>query len=421
MFNAGVKQVANLCSYLPGAGWEPYILTKDWSEGAAAEDAPLAMSMQPVDGSPSLKNATSLPVVRAPYALRDNRWLRWQARVEGTRETSGPLSVDAWARRALELTYPLYGHYPDMQRGWVEPAVAAGLAAVRQYGIGAVLSVSPPASAHIVGGQIARTAGIPWVALFAELSLGPWMKGVSRVACISPRMLERASNTCDVAGDVVVAPFDPDERKVAPHRAEGAPMRVVHTGSIDPNRQQPQLLFDGLDELIREDVTVLDRIVVDLVGSRNEEWLREILADRPCAQMVRLLERVSPAEAVKMQREADVLVMFNVRGDTLGYPIQMFEHWNAGRPTIAIGADDGDFITQLLTESEAGEVADSAPAVSNILRRYLEELRDTESIAFRGDPLVIARYGAPEQAKRLGILLDAASAERHGTWQRARR
>ena len=39
---------------------------------------------------------------------------------------------------------------------------------------------------------------------------------------------------------------------------------------------------------------------------------------------------------------------------------------------------------------------------------------------FHGDEVAIARDGAPEQAKRLGALLDAASAARFGSWQRAR-
>ena len=43
-----------------------------------------------------------------------------------------------------------------------------------------------------------------------------------------------------------------------------------------------------------------------------------------------------------------------------------------------------------------------------------------EAYGVNGDDALIARYGAPEQAKRLGALLDAASAERFGSWQRAR-
>ena len=95
MFNVGVKHVANLCRYLPLAGWEPHILTKDWSERRAPEDAFWGMTTPPLDASPSLKLAAALPVVRASYGLRENRWLRWHARFNAERESQGPLAPGA--------------------------------------------------------------------------------------------------------------------------------------------------------------------------------------------------------------------------------------------------------------------------------------------------------------------------------------
>ena len=448
MFNVGVKHVANLCRYLPAAGWEPHILTKDWSEGPAPEDAFWGMTSQPTDASPSLRSAASIPVVRTPYALRDNRWLRQHARLNAERGAQHSLSPDAWARRALNVAYPLYGHFPDMHRGWVGPAVAAGLTAVRQYGIGAVVSVCPPATSHIVGGEIARRAGIPWVVVFADLFAfyqGPgdgrsrrlrwenralarrWLAGASRSACISPRMVEYVRDHYGVSGEVVVVPFDPDERKVAPHRVPESAMRIVHAGSIYPNDEHPEILFDALDALVTAEPRVREEMDVALVGSRCEDWLSENLAGRRCAPMVRVVPRVSPADAVGMQREADLLLTFNYQnaiaraaGGTLSYPCKMFEHWNAGRPTIAVGADPGEFVGRLLSETGAGETADDAPALAAILHRYLGELRNDGAIVFHGDEAAIARYGAPEQAKRLGALLDSASAARFGSWQRAR-
>ncbi len=448
MFSVGVKHVANLCRYLPAAGWEPHILTKDWSEGSAPEDVYLGMTSQPIDESPSLKHAATLPVVRAPYALRDNKWLRRQAHLEAELEAHRGSRLQALERHALRAAYPSFGHFPDMHRGWVEPAVAAGLSAVRQYGIGAIVSVCPPASSHLVGGEIARRAGIPWVVLFSELAefyQGPgdgrsrregwkhraiarrWLEGASRCACVSPGMVDYVRDTYDITGDVVVVPFDPEERRVAPHRVTGAPMRIVHVGSLHPDDQRPELLLDALDQLIELDAVGMDALSVTLVGSRCDAWLAERVHARPCAPMIRIVEYVTPAEAVRMQREADVLLTFDhesaiarAAGGTLHYPSTLFEHWNASRPTVAIGADPGAFVGKLLTETNAGQTAEDAPSLSAVLLDFLEELRTTGEIAFRGDESAIARYSAPEQAKRLASLLDGASAERFGSWQRAR-
>ena len=449
LFSGGVKHVATLSRFLPAAGWEPLILTRDWSEAPAPDDADVGLITQPIDATPSLKHAATLPTVRASYAARDNRWLRGHARLSAERDAHAPLSAHAIARRSLAATYPLYGHYPDPHRGWEVPAVQAGLVAVRQYGVSAVLSVCPTATAHIVGGEIARRAGIPWVVLFTDLAAfyaGPgdgrswrerqlhlrlarhWLKGASRSACVTPRMTEYVRDTYGIEGDVVVMPFDPDERKVAPHRQPGAPLRLVHTGAIRPDDDRPGLLFDALDLYIRASAAAKPSIVVELVGSGCDEFLLAALSGRPCATIVHVTPMVAPAEAVRLQRESDVLLLFppapsaaRVRGGMQRGLGSLFEYLNAGRPIVAVGADAGDDLRRLLAETRAGDVADDAGSLAAVLARYVEELSEAGSIAFTPDEAAIARYGAPEQAKRLGALLDAASAERFGSWQRARR
>ncbi|MDB4885344.1 MAG: hypothetical protein JWN79_782, partial [Gemmatimonadetes bacterium] len=37
-FSAGVRHVATLARYLPEAGWDPIILSRDWGEDAGAAD-----------------------------------------------------------------------------------------------------------------------------------------------------------------------------------------------------------------------------------------------------------------------------------------------------------------------------------------------------------------------------------------------
>ena len=447
LFNAGVKHVATLCRYLPSTGWEPHILTKDWSSGPAPEDAWLGMSDQPIDASPALKHAATLPVIRTPYALRDNRWLRRASQLDDEAANASPFGPQAIERRALEAAAPFYGHYPDMHRGWVEPAVAAGVVAVRQYGIGAVLSVCPPASAHLVGSEIARRAGVAWVTLFADLSAfyqGPgdgrswanrWkhgmlnrrsLRGASRSASTSPNMSDFVRDTYGINGEVVVVPYDPEERRVAPHRESDAPLRVVHTGSIRPDVDRPEVLFDALDQLMTSGSLDASALRVDLVGSRCEPELAELLRERPCAPLVNLIETVPPSEAIRMQREADVLLVFGRRdavvqatGVVLHYPARIFEYLNALRPTVAIAADSTSFVGRLLSETNGGQTAEDAPSLAAVLLDYLTELRTRGRVAFRGDESAIARYSAQEQAKRLASLLDAASAERFGSWQRA--
>ncbi|MEO7454928.1 MAG: hypothetical protein ABIY52_01605, partial [Gemmatimonadaceae bacterium] len=270
-FDAEVKRVANLCRYLPATGWSPHILT---TNGPRPND--LTLSDDEIARSPSLKFAASLPVTRAPGSMSD-----------------------------------------------------AGLAAVRQFGIGAVMSVCPPALDHVAGGEIARRAGIPWVALFDdldELYIGPadgrsslerrraasqarsWLRDVWRVGAGTARTLEYLRQSFDVEGDVVAPAFDPDERRLAPHRDPSAPMRIVHAGAIDRVTQTPTVLFDALDALVATEPEARDAVQLDVLESGIDEFLRARLAGRACEPMVRLHARVEPCEVARMQRESDLLV-----------------------------------------------------------------------------------------------------------------
>lgn len=449
LFNGGVKHVATLSRQLPVAGWEPLILTRPWDDALEPDAVELGLSAQPIDATPALKFAAQLPTTRAVDAARENRWLQWHARVTAERDAHAPLSGHALVRRALTAAYPLYGHYPDRHRGWEAAAVQAGLLAVRQYGVSAVLSICPTSTAHIVGGEIARRSGIPWVVLFADLAAfyaGPddgrtwrarqlhlalarrWLKGAARSACVTPRMVEYVRETYGIEGDTVALPFDLDERKVAPHRVAGTPLRLVHTGRVRPGADRLDLLLDALDRCVAARPVSSRAIRVEFVGTGCDEWIATKMHGRPCAAVVVLTPMLAPNEAIRVQRESDVLLLLatattaaDARG---GYQHGLgtaFEYLNAGRPIVAVGADSGDVVGRLLSETRAGSVADTSEALAALVSAYSEELAESGRIAFAPDEAAIARYGAPEQAKRLAALLDAASAERFGSWQRARR
>ena len=53
---------------------------------------------------------------------------------------------------------------PDPEVVWLPDAVRAALRIVREREIDAVLTTSPPASAHLIGAAVARRTGVPWVA-----------------------------------------------------------------------------------------------------------------------------------------------------------------------------------------------------------------------------------------------------------------
>ena len=136
-YDVSARRAVKLCKYLPAAGWQPVVLTKDWVTDVAAEDRrayTLASYPQALDEIPGVT------VVRTAYRTRDNALRRLHQRLGGVYEASpvrtddttrngvpaSGLSPRSLVRRALSLFSPAFGDFPDAFRGWVDGAVEAG-------------------------------------------------------------------------------------------------------------------------------------------------------------------------------------------------------------------------------------------------------------------------------------------------------
>jgi hypothetical protein len=128
----GALRLSFLARYLPEFGWEPTVLTK-------------RESVEP----------GSVRVV----AVRDafERFL----------QPSQPGKFPGL--RAIAHAVVMF---PDSAAGWIPFAVAAGLRLTRKERFDAVLSTSPPPSAHLVACAIAQRRGLPWIADYHDLWCG---------------------------------------------------------------------------------------------------------------------------------------------------------------------------------------------------------------------------------------------------------
>lgn len=426
--NVGVKQFADYCHHLPESGWSPIVLSRDWSTGLAEEDAGWGLSY--VDDTPEM------PVVTAPYTRWSSSLMSLHERLgRATEHTAPPLkrALLTPARKALSALWPLYGSAPGEFEGWTRPAVEAGLRAIREHRVDAILSTCPPAVNHYVGGMLARRSGLPWVVYFGDLYsfyIGPgdwhgnparrWLaksihrhslQRAGRALAVSPRMARMVEKLYGVPASVAVVGYD--ERDFAgppPPRATGK-LRLAHAGSIYPDDQRPEMLFDALDRLIAAAPAAADEVEVVLVGSKCEERLRAMVAGRPCERVCDIHPKVSPAEAVRLQRASDVLLLLNLTSQrgrgTLSYPSKVFEYLAAARPVLAFPAD-GDYLDAVLRDTGGGTVADSVDELATTLAAWYTAWRDGRGIPFSPRADRVREFSRRGQTARIAAALDAA-------------
>jgi len=437
-YDVSARRAAKLCKYLPGAGWRPIVLTKDWTRDVAPEDRSVFTVTQHAGAVAALNGVT---IVRAPYRTRDNPLRRLHQLLGGTYE-SGPAnhrerSLRKWSpialtRRTLSLFSPTFGDFPDAFRGWVAPAVRSALELLARERVDAILSLCPPATAHVVAAEVARRTDLPWVAQFDDLYSfhlerqrrsewrpyadrrhREWLRHATLAGAITPAMLAYVQRTYGVDGEVVVVGYDPDESpsiRREPHDR----LRLAYTGSIYPGDQRPDLLFAALERVIRERGSERPPLEVIFAGTGRDAELEASLAAFPAAaRACRFVGRVPPDEALRLQREADGLVLLNCTNPspeegTLSYPAKTFEYLNAGRPILALPRDPGAWGDRLLETTRAGTTAESPDAAAAVLTRWLDEWQRTGEIPYSSDRDEIERYSQPRQAAVLGSLLDRA-------------
>lgn len=461
-YDVSARRAAKLCKYLPAAGWRPVVLTKDWTNDVAIEDRRAYTLTSNVEAVEALAGIT---IERAPYKTRDNALRRLHKRLGGvyldeasrvgvaerapSRTRRGPPDAQndaradwtppALTRRTLSFLSPTFGDFPDAFRGWVEPAVSAGIEAARRERVEALCSLCPPATAHVVASEIARRTGLPWVAQFDDLysfhlerqpraAWRPyadrrhrdWMRYATLAGAITPAMLGYVRRTYDLDGGVVMVGYDPDESPViAPQHHDR--FRLTYTGSVYPGDQRPDMLFDAIDRVVRDADKDAPPIEVIFAGTGRDDELAGMLASFPAAAAVcRFVGRVPPADALRLQREADALVLLNCTNPlpdegTLSFPAKAFEYLNAGRPILAIPRDPGGWGDRLLETTGAGITAESPETAAAVLTQWLTAWTDTGTLPYNGVRDEIERYGQPRQAAALAALLDrAVEVRRHG-------
>jgi glycosyltransferase involved in cell wall biosynthesis len=469
-YDVSARRAAKLCKYLPATGWQPIVLTKDWARDVAPEDR---HTYALVSHPEALDEVAGVTIVRTPYHSHDNALRRLHERLggvygSGARHTAAPeqrsepasngrlprangSATRAWSpraivRRALSLASPTFGDFPDAFRGWIDDAVRVGIDVATRHSVDAIVSLCPPASAHVVASEIARATGLPWVAQFDDLYSfhlerqrpawrrysdrrhRRWMSRATRAGAITPAMLEYVRRTYGVDGDVVVVGFDPDESPRV-ERRRGDRLRLAYTGSVYPGDQRPEIFFEALERMLQSYGTREAPIEVVFAGTGCDEELGRLLGAFPAAAQVCVFrDRLAPVDALRLQREADGLLLLNCTAPsaaegTLSFPAKSFEYLHAGRPILAIPSDPGGWGDRLLDTTGAGVTAGSAADAAAVLERWVTEWRSSGALAYAGKPGEIARYSQPRQAATLGRLLDQAVAARrdgHGSSRPAR-
>ena len=365
----GVQRPLKLAQYLPALGIETHVLAPDDPKW--------------VHRDPDLRVPTQAWVHRArnlgPRARRPAEELRAAAGVE-----RALVRAQVTARRLLQ---------PDASVGWNLTAIPAAIRIVRNEGIDAVLTTSPPGSVHLVGAAAQRATGVRWIADLRDPLVANQQRRADTLATRARQATnERLARLVASRADAISCVSDAiaDEMRALGARgpvrtiANGcdfddfagleyrpAPrFRITHTGSFF-GRRDPRPFLQALRD---SQLDVVARFVGDF-RSVDREWAETLdLGDR-----LELIPYAPRAESLRLQRDSEALLLLVPDADGRGKGVlsgKVFEYLAAGRPILAVVPPDGA-AARLIRETGAGvvvapdDVAGIGDALGQLHARHL--------------------------------------------------
>lgn len=279
---------------------------------------------------------------------------------------------------------------PDPRRFWVSPAVKFLTQYLKDRKVDVIITTGPPHSMHLIGLELKRKLGIPWIADFrdpwsrwdmlAEFNTTDiarrWHRSLERkvvtkadgVIAVSEQWAKEMQEDHGILPKVITNGFDAEDFK---ENTASFPKKftVVHAGLLNSFRNVPAL-WQVLSEL-KQDGRLPD-MEVRLLGMVDPDVKDQIL-ELPIGQDVTFGTSVSHQEIVRIYDEAAVLLLFmNNTPNAKGHiPGKLFEYLAAGRWILGFGDPAGE-AAGILKKTGRGKVVawDDEEGIKEILLKY---------------------------------------------------
>lgn len=273
---------------------------------------------------------------------------------------------DAAKHFAIRGRYPSALARPDRWASWIAFATWTGGRLLQTRHFDAIFSTFPIASAHVVGRNLHKRSGLPWLAdfrdpmatltyphderlrrLWMEIQ-GEAVRHASRITTTTPGAAEFYRRLYpDAPSDRFVAienGFDPDAfAKAGPSRAPATnTMTLLHSGVIYPRERDPRPFFRAIRRLIDRGDVDPGSFRVRLRASGFEEQYREMLTQFNVQSVVSLDPAVPYVDALREMQEVSGLLLFQAQNCNEQIPAKAYEYLFAGRPIIGLTDPRGD-------------------------------------------------------------------------------
>ena len=330
--SSGIQRTLRFVQHLPKFSWEPLVLSADPRAYERTSDDLMAEIPANI-------------VVRRAFAL----------------DTARHLSIA--------------GHYigamarPDRWVSWKLAAVKEGMRMIREFKPQAIWSTYPIATAHLIGAELQKRSGLPWIADFrdpmaqdgypADLVLHRQFREIEaqavRHAVLSFFTTPGAARIYrerypDMAERIQVLENGYDEESFADAEqsmVEREPLNpgavtLLHSGIVYPAERDPTALFVALQQLKARGHIREGQFKIRFRAATHDDLLNTLAKSNGVEAFVETCPPIPYREALAEMLRADGLLVMQASNCNEQIPAKIYEYLRARRPILGLTDPQGD-------------------------------------------------------------------------------
>lgn len=394
---SGIQRTLRFVQLLPRMGWQPIVLTVN------------ARAYEKV-GADLLPEVPSDTVVRRAFAL------------------------DAARHLCIGGRYAAATARPDRWSSWRFDGVREGMRLVREYRPDAIWSTFPVPTAHVIGRELQRKSGLPWIADFrdpmaqdgypADPVTWQHYKTIEETAILhaafstftTPSAARTYRERYPAAADrigVLENGYDEDSFAEAeampesgdPVSSDRGTITLLHSGIVYPSERDPVPLFIALGRLLEQGGVVAGRLKIQFRAAVHDDLLRRSASEHGVESLVEILPPIAYREALREMVRADALLVMQGANCNEQIPAKIYEYLRARRPILCLADPSGD-TAGLIRDAGIHAIArlESPEEICNALPPFLDAV--ARGTAVLPDATAVQKASRLARTQALAQLMD---------------